>query len=377
MTAEKRRGQRVLGLVFGDPLRKLIAIGLAVLLWLFIESRINRTIKRTLPLQVVSGQRDVFEGQDRLAVALPTDRVVGKDFYDGERKLERVEVVITGPRIRVNAVERALLNLQITSFLGLDWSARNSVEFTVADISRNQLILEGLVIELVPKRIRLDVERIEELRVKLGLELVDVRGDQVLPRLETDTAEFSPPEAVVLGPAIGIEQWKRQTGKRFRVDFAGQGQGQQLTAGLELIDAKQLGLRLSPAPLLTMRLRPQTSPFNLELPIFVDDLALPAELRGLYLPEQRSRAVRIRAGGELRSRLVALSETVDTSQLPDWTAENLRLHVHIPRPAPGVLLGPELDVKARLLLLGPLHAQVDRNECLLDEVVVVKLRRRA
>jgi hypothetical protein len=50
--------------------------------------------------------------------------------------------------------------------------------------------------------------------------------------------------------------------------------------------------------------------------------------------------------------------------------------VHLPRPANGVVLGPELDLKARLILLGPLSATVDRNECLLDEVVVVKLRQK-
>jgi hypothetical protein len=376
-STEKRRPGAFATALFGDPVRKLIALLLAILLWFFIESRITRTIERTLPLQVVSGQRDTGEGQDRLVVALPTDRVVGKEFSDGQTKLDRIKVVIRGPRIRVAAVERAPLNLQITSFLGLDWGNRNSVEFTAADISQNQLVLEGLTLELEPRRIRLDVERIEELRVKLALDLVELRGEQLLSRLETDTAEFSPPEAVVLGPAIGIEQWKRKAGKRFRADLDGAGHGQQVTVGLDLIDAQALGLRLSPAPLLTMRLRPQTSAFHLELPIVVDDMALPPELRGLWQPEARTRAVRIRAGGELRSRLVALSETVDKAQLPDWTAEHLRLHVHIPRPAPGASLGPELDLKARLLLLGPLHAQVDRNECLLDEVVVVKLRRKS
>lgn len=380
MTPDQRRRGGLLGAVLDDPVRKLTAIGLAVLLWLFIEGRITRTIERPLQLRVVGEQSVAGEGRERLAVALPTDRVVGKQFFDGQAVIETVRVIISGPRFRVAALENELLNLQITSFLGLDWSNRASVEFTVADLPRDQRVLEGLSLRLEPSRIRLEVDRIEQQSVQLTLKQVDLRGGPLLDRIKPDTAQFSPPTAIVLGRANGIEEFKRRTDKRFRASVdgvPGASSGRQITVTLELVDQEELGLRFAAAPLLTMEVLPQTTVFDLDVPVVVDDFALPADQVGLYQPEQRSRTVRVRAGGDLRSRIVSLRENVDSAQLADWVHENLRLHVHVLRPLSGSILGPELSIKARLVLLGPLHLTVDRNECLLDEVVVVKLRRKS
>jgi hypothetical protein len=378
MTPDKRRQSGILGAIFNDPVRKLTSIGLAVLLWLFIESRITHTIERTLQLRVVGEQSVAGEGRERLAVALPTDRVVGKQFYDGQAMIETVKVIISGPRFRVAALDNELLNLQITSFLGLDWSNRSSVEFTVADLPQDQRVLEGLRLRLEPSRIRLEVDRIEQQSVQLQLKDVELRGGSLLERLKRDTAQFSPATAIVLGRANGIEEFKRRSDRRFRASVdsvPGAGSGRQITVPLELVDGEELGLRFAATPLLTMEVLPQTTVFDLEVPVVVDDIALPAEQRGLYQPEQRTRTVRVRAGGDLRSRIVSLRENVDSAQLAEWVNENLRLHVHVLRPLSGSILGPELSIKARLVLLGALHLTVDRNECLLDEVVVVKLRR--
>ncbi|MCU0866284.1 MAG: hypothetical protein MUC36_21065 [Planctomycetes bacterium] len=377
MSPDKRRGG-LPGAVFSDPARKATAIGLAVLLWFFIESRITRTIQRTLQLRFVGEQSVAGEDRERLAVVLPTDRVVGKKFYDGETAIQTVQVTITGPRFRIAALEDERLNLQITSFVGLDWDKRTGVEFTAADLPRDQRVLEGLRLELQPGRIRLEVDTIEQHSVPLTFDQVDLRGGAVLTRLKSDTAQFSPPTAIVLGQAIAVGEFQKRTGKRFRASFdsvPGAGSGRQITVPLELVDQEELGLRFAAVPMLTVEVLPQTTVFDLEVPVVVDDVALPPDQRGLYQPETRTRTVRVRAGGDLRSRIVSLRENVDSAQLADWVSENLRLHVHVLRPLPGAILGPELSLKARLMLLGPMHLTVDRNECLLDEVVVVKLRR--
>lgn len=362
-----------------DPARKLLAIGLGLLLWFFIESRITRTIERSLALRAVGAQSVAGEGRERLAVAIPTDRVVARGFFDGDREIERVKVVIRGPRFRVAALENELLNLQITKFLGLDWESRTSVEFSESDLPRDQRALEGVDIRLQPGRVKLVVDRIEQQSVQLTLDQVDLLGsEQKDRRLKTDTVQFSPPTALVLGSAEAINAFKQRTGKLFRADLGAAvsaGNGRQLTVSLDLIDKDALQLRLAATPLMTLDVLPQTSVFDLEVPVDVDDLSLPPDQRGRYRPEQPTRVVRVRAGGDLRSRIVSLRENVDSAQLADWVSENLRLHVHVQRPLTGSILGPELSLKARLLLLGPMHLTVDRNECLLDEVVVVKLRR--
>jgi len=347
---EKRR-QSFLGAVVADPWRKLAAVGLAVLLWYFVDSRVNRRIERTLPLAFVGQQQGGASPTGSLAVALPTDRVVGLRFLDGEKPIDRVDVVLSGPRFRVAALESESFDLQVSRFLSIDWTERASAEFTAADLRLDQFVFKDVAVELRPARIRFEVAALASRAVKLSLDNVDV----------------------VEGPFAG--RWKRETVKPFRATLVAGANDRQGSAQIELVDAEAQGLRFATQPLLTVELKPRTASFALEVPVVVDDAALAPELRGKWLPEVPRRTVRVQAGGDLRSRLVGLQESVDKAQLGDWVDENLRLHVHLQRPAAGAVLGPELDVKARLLLLGPLSATVDRNECLLDEVVVVKLRR--
>lgn len=373
MTAEKRRSRGLLAAIVDDPLRKLIAIGLAVLLWFFIDSRITSEHVRTLPLVTVGAQSLVGEGQDRLAVVLPTDQVVGKGFFDGERRLDRVEVVIRGPRFRVAEIANEPLNLQVTAFLGLDWTQRNAEVFTAGDLRRDQRVLQDLRIELRPSRIRLDVERIEARKIPLTLDLVEIDDGGFGSRLRRDTADFAPDEATVLGPAIGIERFSKRPGKPFRVSLQAAGSDRQVTGSLELVGAEDLGIRFAATPILTMQVNPLTEPFDVELPILVDDLTLPAELRSRMQPETTTRMTRIRVAGNLRIQLSELRSAPNPRELADFAAANLRLYVSLP---PGTTLPAELDREARLMFVGRGYQQVGRNECLLDETVVVKLRQK-
>ncbi len=377
MRTEQRRARGFFGALVADPYRKLAALALAVGLWFFINAQITNAHSLWISLVAVGTQRAASEGGDRLAVVLPTDLVVPKRFMDADRPIDRVEVVLSGPRFLIDRIkkEKNPLNLEITKFRTLDdWQTRTSIEFTAADI-RGERALQDLDIELRPSRIRLEVQRVDEDRLPLSLEVVDLQEDQLGKRLRRETAGFSPETARILGPASGIEQWKARGGKRLRATIKSVGNERQVSASLELVGGAELGLRLAEIPVLTMQVLPQTRVFELELPIVVDDLALAPEQRGQYQPEARSRIVRILAGGALTSTLVSLSEDSDKRRLPEWAAANLRLHVHIPRLEAGAAYGNEIDVQARLLLLGKLQTNVERTECLLDEPVVVKLRK--
>ncbi len=375
MTPDRRRRNGIVAVVVADPWRKLLAIGLAVLLWFFVDSRIELATKRELPLVTEGVQSSVGASRDRLAVILPTDRVVGVRFRDGETPIDSVSMHLRGPRYLIEALERERLDLQVTVFQDRDWTASTVVEFTVADLRRDHRALEGLEIELVPPRIKLEVERIDRQEMPLSLDVVEVDEGALAGRTRRETAEFAPATAIVLGSAKGIDRLRR-TPRPFRTSLRGSGTARQATGELEIIDAGDLGVRFAAQPLLTMQLLPQTTVFEVDVPVHVDDEALPADQRGQWEPELRSKVVRIRAGGDLRSRLVALRENPDKTVLADWVAENLRLHVHVQRPTTGTILGPELSLRPRLLLLGALHTTVERNECLLDETVLVKLRRR-
>lgn len=374
MSPDLRRSRGVLATIVADPLRKLIAIGLGLLLWLFVNSRITNHMQRSLPLFTAGPQASSSEGSDRLVVVLPTNRVVGKHFYDGQREIDHVDVKVSGPRYRVAALEEARLDLQIIKFLDLDWGSRTSVEFTAADL-RSEKLLQDLHMDLVPGRVRLEVERIEEQSFQLSLDLVDLQEEQFAGRVLLDTAEFAPAKAVVLGSAIDLDRFKARPGKPFCAKLKGTGNERQITASLELVGEVASGVHFGTVPILTLQMLPLTAAFELELPIVIDDLALPADLRGKYLPETAVRTVRIKAGGNLRSQLVNLREGGDPRKMADWAAANLRLYVHITRPDAGGGLSLDLAREARVLYVGKQHQLVDRNECLLDETVLVKLRR--
>lgn len=149
MSADSRRARGLLATAIAHPLLKLTAVGLAVMLWWFVDNRITRTLRRTIPLTTVGAPSVVGEQLERLAVVLPTDRVVGRRFFDGTKPIDGVEVVLSGPRFRVSAVEdNQILDLQVTKFLSLDWNTRTDIEFDAGDIRRDRA-LEQLRIELV------------------------------------------------------------------------------------------------------------------------------------------------------------------------------------------------------------------------------------
>jgi hypothetical protein len=205
------------------------------------------------------------------------------------------------------------------------------------------------------------------------METVDLDEGPLKDRLRRDTAKFTPATAVVLGQEASIEGLARAPGKRFRAVMKAAGNDNLASAPLELIDELGFGLRFATQPRLTMQVLPQTREFDLELPVLVDDLALPSDWRGKYAPEANTRTVRIAAGGQLLTQLVSVGEGGDAARA-EWAAMNLRLLVHIPRPEAGAGYLADIDRPARVLLVGRLSQTVDRNECLLAENVVVKLR---
>lgn len=373
MSADSRRARGLLATVVAHPLLKVTAIALAAMLWWFVDNRITRTLRRTIPLTTVGAQSVIGEQLERLAVVLPTDRVVGRRFFDGTKPIDRVEVVLSGPRFRVSAVEdNQILDLQVTKFLSLDWSTRTDIEFDAGDIRRDRA-LEQLRIELVPPRVRLEVELVEERKFTLSIDQVELQEGPFADRLRRETVKFAPDTAVVLGPAYAIEDLARRGGKPFRAVLKG-GSAGQVSASLELVRGGEAGLRFAAVPVLTMDVLPETKAFTLELPVMVDDLALPPELRGLYKPDPETRSVAIRAGGPLHAALAGLADSGGTGDTRRWAMNNLRLLV-IVRREKDETLPAEIEREARLLFVGKTYQSVDHYECLLQDPVLVKLRR--
>jgi hypothetical protein len=115
---------------------------------------------------------------------------------------------------------------------------------------------------------------------------------------------------------------------------------------------------------------PVMQEFAFELPIRIDDLSLPEELRGRYQPTMKMRTVKIKAGGALQSRLIGQG-----SQAAAWARDNLRLSVWILPRGDGTQYPDEFAKEAQLELLPTLRDQVNPLEFGLAETVSVTLRR--
>lgn len=378
MKAQPRAVRGWLAMIAADPWRKLVSIGLGITLWFFLDSQITRSLTVPMPL-VAIGRLETAQLPfiRRLAVELPTDRVVGRTFADSshpETAITQVDVTLTGPRYLIDKLEDQRLDLRVSRFGDTDWSTRTSVEFTAADIDRGQRLLQDsdIRINLHPSSVRLNVERIDSRSMPLTLEVVEML--QLEPtlqsRLRPDTARFSPPAARILGPASSLAALDQLGSKPFRARMSNPGSSKETTAVLELAAPAELGLRLAETPSLTIGLMAVTRVFEVELPIQVDDAALPANLRGQYLPEKNTALVRIRAGGALMTNL-AFRES--EGKLADFAAEYLRLDVFVERQAPGAILGDELSRVARLALRGALLDTVEAIDYQLDQPLLVRL----
>jgi hypothetical protein len=368
-----RRSHGWFAALLSDPYRKLAAVALAIGLWFFLDSQITRDLDRILRLETTGAVQMATTAGSRLAVQLPTDRVIGLRFLADERPVESVQIRLSGPRYRIDALVDETLDLQVTRFLGaVDWANRKRVEFTVADVQRNSKLLQGVRLTMTPPRLVLEVEKIDDRALQLGLDLVDLQVDEQLEsRLRLETTVFLPEVARLLGPASSLAQFPAKGQKPLRARLRGRGNDRLITASLELNAPAELGLSLAERLSLTIQVRPITQVYEFDLQVHVDDLALPPEQRNQYRPTLPVVRTRIRAGGLLHAQLVSMVE----SKRAQWAYEYLRLGVFIPPPEAGAPHGVDLVRDARLFLRGHLHPMVERAECELDQTVSVTLRR--
>ena len=382
MSKERRIGG-VWGVVADDPYRKLMAVGLAVLLWFFINSRIMDETDYVLPLTVVDALEMSRGDQDRLAIALPTDRVVKRRFLDGDREIDSVRVVVSGPRFRIDALKEERLNLAIMTFVNREWSRRGSgtegadvevVEFTAADIRRDVRALEEVDIEMIPPRVRLEVGIQDNLEFEVRREQVRFVAAGLEERILEETAQFTPSKVRIIGPARSIQKLgaRLQGGQRvFRVEL--QEVDTQVVGELTIIEGPDLQLYFQKPASARVDLLPTRADYTFELPVVVDDRNLREENRGRFVPTEQRIGLRVSFSGRLLLEAGAI-ENDEKRQL--WAERNFRLVVHLQRPEDGNRFGEELIREIHLVPIGPLLERTERGEYKIEESRTVTLRRK-
>lgn len=365
---ERRRFRAFLAALAADPYRKLAAVALAIGLWFFLHNQItlNQQIRMTLKK---SGPNDPPGYGNVLSVVLPTDSVVGKRFLDGEQPIEHVDITLSGPRYIVEPMANSL-HLQVT---GLDWTNRTNIEFTAADIQRNTRALQQVSIEMKPARVLLEVDSFLYRSVRVDRETVELVAEPALrARLRWDTVQFAPDAVDIRGPASSLARFPDPNKKPFVVRPQVHGYERQITVLVDLAAPEALGLKLTESCTATMQVLPETTIHEVEVPFRVDDLNLPPDLRGKYLPSAPTHIVRIRVGGQLGTQFTIAD---DKQKLQNWVTAHMRLVVWIPPLESVHDYGEVIQRDAVLALYGPLRFSMDQSEYELADALHVTLKR--
>ncbi|MEC8253814.1 MAG: hypothetical protein VYA51_06620 [Planctomycetota bacterium] len=379
MSADRRHKGVLWDVFVDDGYRKLMAVGLAVILWFFINSRIMDAADYVLPLRVVD-QLEMSSGENELAVALPMDRVVKQRFLDGDREIQDVTVTVSGPRFRIDALKEEPLNLVVRTLLNREWARSGDggdvqvVEFGAADIRRSARALEEVDIAMSPPLVRLEVRVQDNVVLAVRKEHVEFLAEGFASRLLLEKAQFTPPEVKVLGPARSIQKFAERFERGEPVLRAQLDEIEPQASGqLTIIDGPEMGLYFQQPASVRVDLLPTRDDYTFELPVVVDDLNLKEADRGVFLPSEPRIPLRVSLSGRLRVD-VGVIESDEARQR--WAEANLRLVVHLQRPEDGNRFGEVLSRPLHLVPIGPLLERTEVGEYKIEGARNVTLRRK-
>jgi len=355
-----------------------MAVGLAVLTWFFINSRIMDSSDYVLPLRVVDQAES--SGDNELAVALRTDQVVLQRFLNGDREIQNVTVTLSGPRFRIDALKEEPLSLEVRTLLNREELRSGAggdvqvVEFGAADINRGVRALEEVDIEMSPSLVRMEVSVLEHIVLPVQREHVEFLAEGFKSRLLLEKAQFTPAEVKIIGPAHSIQKLSERLERGEPVLQVQLEEVEPQTSGeLRIIDGADLELYFQQPAGVRVDLLPTRDDYTFELPVVIDDWNLKPEDRGSFQSEEARIPLRVSFSGRLRVD-VGVIESDEARQ--QWAEDNLRLVVHLQRPRAGNLFGEILSLPLNLVPIGPLLERTAPGEYKIEGARNVTLRRK-
>jgi hypothetical protein len=385
MSADRRK-RGVWAIIVDDLFRKMVAIGLAVLLWFFIESRIMDSETFTLPLtwdnqmkvQGTTGDRSEF------VVFLPSG-IAKRRFLNGDTAVTTIDVKMSGPRYKIEDLKNNPLRLKVMTLLGLQWNRNREingdgevvdgsgsdievVDISAADIERD-IRYDNITIELIPSRIRAEVEIRDTITFELTPSRVkfETKGDH--RRMREDSATFTPSQMTLVGPAKVLRSLEKRK-QVFRAELSFGSLDNSATSSLTVIDG--VNLKVFPedgaVSQVTVPLKLERKTYTLKLPLVVRDKRLDQVTK--YESDEKI----VPVGVSFSGRLGLVMGGKDTDARQQWATQNLRLEVYLNELATGAPLGPELQLSPWILLDGPLLHRYPNTEYLLEESLTVTVR---
>ncbi len=325
---ERRSTAGIIKAIFADPYRKLIALGLALTLWLYLDRQVtgSETIDPQLAMvtSIANEASDLDFGHTQLSVVLNDWQYSIEEFRNTSEPIPSVEITLKGTNSDLAEFEREVESLRVE----LDTSELNDqrpkVDFRLDDLVIRPLRFERLLSSMKPRTVRVNLVRNDERTVPISHERVSWETDG--SELLVEEARFTPSTVKLRGPVTMLELFRNKsrvfTAKLHSgITGAGRRSGDLF---LNEEDGKDITMSPSSVPFTVPEI-PEFIRHELELRVFLNDTMLSeAQASGLQLPTKA--LFSFEAAGGLDSRL--RQELADKS---DWVWQNIYVMVQ-PEP---------------------------------------------
>lgn len=339
-------GPSVFEIVFGDPWRKLLSLGVAVLLWHYLDSQVSLTEEIGLPLTVahVAGDLDTTQGT-RVFVRLDTQTYSVLGFVDPTSNERRGEILLelTGEkRILADLEDNPGFSVRVEP---VQEQGELTASFTADDVRPMNPRFEGLVARMTPPRVVVRIGRNVDRQFAIDrsrIEFVPPGGQpNFAEQLVWEDARFEPTGVVkARGPIQDLDR----IGDRRLYRLVAEAPLVGATRFEAVLRALDLGPNLTLLPdsvqvKIPIRVTPRTFRL-LEVPVVLQE---PDNLRGKFQLRKDSADVEIEAFRTLEAVLSGLG----TEDLRRWVRDNVTLVAALPRDAieSDAILSPRLLVK--------------------------------
>ena len=340
-TAKEREGPRIgrrsiLRSLVADPVRKLLALALAVPLWIFLDSQV--TVPKTEGFRLVTADSAAEPDTYPLKIDLAANeqyRVKGFRNNVDDSELKSVDITFKGPKHIVTAILDAP-EVFVRPPDGAINPQTNLFVFDRTDIRSSDPNVVNAIEEMKPRRVTVVLERVATEQFALSMSRVQVeypdpvRFPDFRARLRVDAADFGERgerHVTLKGTRQQIEATIRDERPLFRLDLRtfGTTTAPQVAAPLSLLPGYDLTV-VGSAINVSIPLDPKFEDYEMKVPVLLDTLARASAATENFEADATVN-VKLSVSGELAGSLSTLPAGAPRDE---WAREHARVDVRLP-----------------------------------------------
>ena len=280
--AARRTVPNLVARVISDPWRKLAAIGLALILWVWLDDKFTESLTIEVGVRIVdpdrSGRQPSLASARTIDILVPPQDYAVVGFLNPTpplREIDTVRLTFKGSKQVINRLERR------KRFVFEPSSAQLASAELVFDFDRHDLVfdddeLANALVEMQPNQVRVALERKQEREIHLthtNVLFIFPESDSLLAdRLEPHRAQFSTPRIRLTGTVTELDAINADLQNMFEVDLSGHAKTTQrtITERVVLRDKWVIDRHIEMKPAffeVTVPVRPNFVSFDLQVPV--------------------------------------------------------------------------------------------------------------